>query len=208
MLHDTGVYVLVPAPQRYAIHKLIISRRRREDAAKRDKDTQQAEALLEILAKKQPYDLKSSWEEAIQRGPRWRKLLAEGLGQLRPRSRDVTLKVVDGRREMVPGLDLTFNDPPPRHDFSRDIVEFDGEALGARVRCAISRAALDDHFETNDQGSQGRIDSFLKNRTDIENMARIKYRSWPIEEPEAVLIKTMDVPKLLKEFSSKASSRH
>jgi hypothetical protein len=31
----------------------------------------------------------------------------------------------------------------------------------------------------------------------IEKMAREKYLYWPVEEPEAVLIKTMEVPKLL-----------
>ena len=33
LLHDAGVYVLVPAPQRYALHKLIVSRRRAVGAA-------------------------------------------------------------------------------------------------------------------------------------------------------------------------------
>ena len=45
LLYGPGIYVNVPAPQRYAIHKLIVSRRRREGAAKRDKDLHQAEAL-------------------------------------------------------------------------------------------------------------------------------------------------------------------
>ncbi len=46
VLHGAGVLVLVPSPQRYAVHKLIIYRRRRQDSVKRDKDVQQAEALL------------------------------------------------------------------------------------------------------------------------------------------------------------------
>lgn len=37
-------------------------------------------------------------------------------------------------------------------------------------------------------------------------MARTKYLSWPIEEPEKVLIRTEEVPKLLKE-SEKSTSR-
>ena len=36
----------------------------------------------------------------------------------------------------------------------------------------------------------------------IELIARTKYLSWPVEEPGAVLIKTTDVPKLLKETST------
>ena len=95
ILHGAGIYVLVPAPQRYALHKLIVSRRRHEGSAKRDKDLRQAEALLDVFAQKRPYELKSAWEEATQRGHKWRQLLAEGIGQLAPRIRDITLKVVD-----------------------------------------------------------------------------------------------------------------
>ena len=49
-----GIYVHVPAPARYAVHKLIISRRRPEGFAKRGKDLQQSEALLSALAEKRP----------------------------------------------------------------------------------------------------------------------------------------------------------
>lgn len=79
VLHETGIYVSVPAPQRYAIHKLIVARRRRQGAAKSDKDLYQAAALLEVLARKRPYDLKAAWEGAYGRGPKWRKLIGEGL---------------------------------------------------------------------------------------------------------------------------------
>jgi hypothetical protein len=95
ILHGAGVYVLVPAPPRYAIHKLIVSRRRPEGAAKRDKDALQAEALLEVLAQKRSHDLKSAWKEAYDRGPTWRRLLTEGTSQLTSRVRDMTLKAVE-----------------------------------------------------------------------------------------------------------------
>src|SRR5215467_14278052 len=49
LLHGCGVLVRVPSPERYAIHKLIVSRRRHAGAAKSDKDLQQAEALLGAL---------------------------------------------------------------------------------------------------------------------------------------------------------------
>ena len=103
---------------------------------------------------------------------------------------------------MIPGLDLIFNNSPARYDFSRDIVTFAGEALGAPVACAVSREALDDHFGATDSGKEGRVETFLKNRSKIELMARIKYLSWPVEEPRTVLIRTMDVPKLLQEISA------
>src|SRR3990167_5275890 len=64
ILHGPGITVNVPSPHRYAVHKLMIARRRREGAAKRDKDVQQAEALLTILSQKRAYELKSAWDEA------------------------------------------------------------------------------------------------------------------------------------------------
>jgi hypothetical protein len=145
--------------------------------------------------------LSLAWHEAYENGPTWRQLLTEALGQLRPAVRDLTLKVIDGRRSMIPKLDLIFNNSPARYD-SRDIVTFAGEALGAPVACAISREALDDHFGADGLGKEGRVATFLKNRSKIELMARIKYLSWPIDEPNSVLIKTMDVHELLKEISA------
>jgi hypothetical protein len=202
VLHGAGIYVQVPAPARYAVHKLILSQRRPEGLAKRDKDLQQAEVLLVTLAEKRPNELRFAWQEAYERGRSWRQLLTAGLGQLGAPARDLTLKVIDGRRSMVPGLDLAFSNPPARYNFSRDTVTFAGKALGSAVACAISREALDDYFGADGLGQDGRVEQFLKNRSKIELMARAKYLSWPVEEPGAVLIKTMDVPKLLKETST------
>jgi hypothetical protein len=196
ILHDAGVYVLVPAPERYAVHKLIVSRRRKEGAAKRDKDIQQAEALLDILTDKRSHELKAAWDEAYGRGRTWQKLIGEGLVQLSAKTRDLTLKVAGEKRRLLPGSDLTFANPAPHYDFSRDIVSFVGEAFSASVTCAISREALDDHFGATTK--EDRLQKFLDNRSLIEKMAREKYLNWPIEEPDAVLIKTSDVPKLEK----------
>lgn len=88
VLHGAGIYVNVPAPHRYAVHKLMIARRRREGAAKRDKDMQQAEALLAVLVKKRPHELKSAWQEAYKRGKEWQRLLTEGLDELSEAIRD------------------------------------------------------------------------------------------------------------------------
>jgi hypothetical protein len=51
------------------------------------------------------------------------------------------------------------------------------------------------------RAEKAKIESFLKNRSAIERLARVKYLTWPVEEPEAVLIKTLDVPKLRKSRS-------
>jgi hypothetical protein len=194
VLHDAGIYVLVPSPQRYAVHKLIVSRRRREGTAKRDKDTQQSASLLQVLTEKRPHELKAAWDEAYGRGRTWRQLLGEGLGQLPSTARDLTLKAVDVRRKLIPELDLVFNNPTPRYDVSRDIVVFDGEALGDPVTCAVSRETLDDLYGTT--SNQERVAKFLENRSTMEKMVREKYMEWRVEEPGMVLIKTDDVPKL------------
>jgi hypothetical protein len=203
ILYNAGIYVQVPAPARYAVHKLIVSRRRPEGFAKRDKDLLQAEALFAVLAEQRPHELQLAWQEAYKRGPTWRRLLTEGLGRLEASVRDLTLKLVDLSRSTIPGIDLTFDNAPVRYDFSRDIATFEGTALGSPVICAISREALDDHFGTDGQDQKGRVESVLRNRSKIEQMARTKYLSWPVDEPGAVLIKTMDVPRLLKETAGR-----
>jgi hypothetical protein len=199
VLHGTGIYVLIPSPERFAIHKLIVSRRRREGAAKRDKDIQQSEALLEVLNEKRAYELKLAWEEAFVRGHVWQQLLTDGLSQVRAKTRDTFLKNVGALRNIISRLDLTFNNSTPRYDFEREVVTFNGEALGQTVRCTISREALDDNFgATTGLSNEGRLEKFQKNKSAIERITRAKYLNWPIEEPEVVLIKALEVSELLQ----------
>jgi hypothetical protein len=198
LLHGPGIYVAVPTPERYAVHKLIVAMRRPPGITKVGKDLKQAETLLEALAEKHGEDLRAVWEEAYGRGPKWRKLLLSGMSQLSPRSRDVTLRILDRPRDILPGIDLTFNNPAVRYDGDRDVVTFTGEVLGDSVKCAVSREALEDHFGANNLDKEGRIEAFRKNRSNIERLTRTKYLSWPVEEPEFVLLKTVDVPKLLQ----------
>jgi hypothetical protein len=51
-LRNIGVHVLVPALQRYAVHKLIVSRRRKEGSAKRIKifSRRRRDATLKAIA--------------------------------------------------------------------------------------------------------------------------------------------------------------
>ena len=92
----------VPAPERHAVHELIVSRRRREGSAKRDRDIQQAAALFDALSQTRPHELNQAWPEAYERGGTWRNLLAEGMSRLPPQSRDLALKINDGRSAMLP----------------------------------------------------------------------------------------------------------
>lgn len=83
VLHGTGIPVLVPDPARYAVHKLIVSVRRKDLAqAKSAKDVAQAAALVEVLAADRPDYLVAAWEEAWARGMAWRRALEEGATRL------------------------------------------------------------------------------------------------------------------------------
>ena len=76
LLHGAGVPVLIPSPERYAIHKLIIGSRRKEDGdatAKSSKDRLQARSIIEaMIANRQHADLASAFMEAWDRGDHWR----------------------------------------------------------------------------------------------------------------------------------------
>jgi hypothetical protein len=93
-------------------------------------------------------------------------------------------------------MDLAFPDSRARYDSNREVVSFLGEALGHPVQCAVSREVLEDHLGANGQDKQGRLASFHLGRSKIERMVKTKYLSWPVEEPETVLLKTMDVEEL------------
>jgi hypothetical protein len=88
LLHGAGTAITVPSPERFAIHKIIVSQRRRAEEAKAKKDLQQSATLIQILAQSRPEDLKSAWEEAIARGPTWRELLMAGAAQLPASTKD------------------------------------------------------------------------------------------------------------------------
>lgn len=79
VLHGDGVLVRVPAPARYAVHKLIVSRKRGQANPKRRKDVEQAQALIEALSLDDPFALREAYAEARDRGEVWRKLLDQAV---------------------------------------------------------------------------------------------------------------------------------
>jgi hypothetical protein len=198
VLHGSGVLVLVPAPERYAVHKLILSVRRRMGTAKSDKDLDQAHMLIAPLLEKRPRELTVVWEEAFARGPTWRQLLLDGMSRLESDSRDSLLKALKRMREILPGINLTFDGSVARYDSTREVVTFTGEALGHSIQCSVSREALEDYFGANNLDRAGRLEAFHKNRSEIEGMIRTMYLSWPVETASSVLLTTADVEKLRK----------
>ncbi len=95
-LYRNGVPVMIPRPERYAVHKLIVATRRRNaDAAKARKDIAQAATLIRILAEDRPDLLAVSWEDAHSRGRAWQATLSAGICHLDPESRKILLTVTE-----------------------------------------------------------------------------------------------------------------
>ena len=86
LLQGAGVPVLVPAPERYAVHKLIVPSRRRIDRdglAKSAKDRRQAAGLIEAMVDlRGSGDLADAFAEAWSRGPAWREAITAGVNSL------------------------------------------------------------------------------------------------------------------------------
>jgi len=95
VLHGAGIYVNVPAPERYAVHKLIVTHRRvGPGKAKQAKDLLQAEALLNRLVDVRPEELRDVWQEAVSRGDKWSESMMASLARLDAKVRDRTLAVI------------------------------------------------------------------------------------------------------------------
>lgn len=196
VLHDVGVLVNVPAPERYALHKLIITQRRPTGAAKIDKDFSQAAALLRVLTDRRASQLREAWREATGRGPKWRQLLASGLGAISVKIRDRTLQIVGETRAFVPGVDLRFTDDPIRYDEDSISVILLGEDGDELIRCLIRRDALLDEYGADGKTKKGYIDAFQRHRSEIERLVRHAYLSETIKEIGVVHIDALDVPRL------------
>jgi hypothetical protein len=84
-LWGAGIPINVPAPERFALHKLLVSRLRlttSQSQAKAAKDIRQAGELIAVLAGQRPYELRDIWEELTDRGPKWRRLATEAVASL------------------------------------------------------------------------------------------------------------------------------
>lgn len=86
VLHGLGIAVNVPAPERYCLHKLIVSQRRQAtdpgSYAKSRKDLAQAHELILALIRQKPHELRDAWEELQDRGPKWRQQALRGLSMI------------------------------------------------------------------------------------------------------------------------------
>jgi hypothetical protein len=119
LLHGAGVPVLVPAPERYAVHKLIVANRRRLDndgTAKSRKDLAQAVAILDtMIEQRRAEDLADAFTEAVDRGPAWREALHKSLELV---GNDTRQRIRSGLTEGIDRLGLD----PADYGFGGDEV--------------------------------------------------------------------------------------
>lgn len=82
-VYREGLLVRIPRPERFAVHKMIVADRRLDgpDSAKARKDLRQAELLVTVLAEDRPSDLQEAYEDALQRGPKWKERLQRSIGR-------------------------------------------------------------------------------------------------------------------------------
>lgn len=86
---------------------------------------------------------------------------------------------------------LIFTDPASSYDTSRGVT-FWGEDADNRIRCRISREALDDHFSDGDRLRPEA--AFRKYRPAIEALVRRKYLVGQAENDGTVLLDTTEIP--------------
>lgn len=80
---EGAVTVSLPAPARYALHKLLVwGEREHAHRAKASKDLLQAAALIEFLVDHRPGELTEAWDDLIARGRKWKSRATEGLEAL------------------------------------------------------------------------------------------------------------------------------
>jgi hypothetical protein len=86
--------------------------------------------------------------------------------------------------------DLRFPAPDKKYVLDPGVVMFWGQDGETRVRCEISREALDDHF-----GEDGKeeLEVFRSNRPAVEQAARRKYLAGRTEADGSVLIRSSDL---------------
>jgi hypothetical protein len=107
LLYKAGITVNVPRPERYAVHKLILSTRRGDDSyaeLKREKDLRQSTLLMEALVQtRRHWELAEAFTEAWDRGPSWQEGIEDGISYLRDGLSEI---VVDGLREGIDEMGL------------------------------------------------------------------------------------------------------
>lgn len=93
-LYGTGVLVSVPAPIKYAIHKLLIAQERKAQSPKRSKDLRQARDLIEVFLETDSAAFEEALQDAKDRGPSWRKNINASLRDINKEMRQGSLAML------------------------------------------------------------------------------------------------------------------
>jgi hypothetical protein len=92
---SAGVLVNVPAPARYALHKLVLAERRVPAFhTKMRKDIDQAEQLFQALLRDRPGDLLAAWTAARKQPQKFQQQLRAGLRRISPETSAALKKVI------------------------------------------------------------------------------------------------------------------
>jgi hypothetical protein len=88
MVGRAGILMNVPAPARYALHKLVTSERRiAAFQTKTKKDVYQAEQLIAVLLRDRPGDLRRAWQAAAKQPAKFMQQLRAGRARLSKETR-------------------------------------------------------------------------------------------------------------------------
>ena len=84
LLYRSGALIQIPRPERYAIHKLIVSERRlgTDAGQKAQKDRSQAAFLIRVLCEEEPHALAEAFDDAVAKGPAWRDAIGAALAHM------------------------------------------------------------------------------------------------------------------------------
>jgi hypothetical protein len=97
-----GILVNVPAPARFALHKLVVAVRRIPAfQTKASKDMDQAEQLLHYLLRNRPGDLRIAWAAALKQPPKFMLQLRAGLERMSGETRTGVSRVASGKRRQL-----------------------------------------------------------------------------------------------------------
>ncbi|MCW8831596.1 MAG: GSU2403 family nucleotidyltransferase fold protein [Gammaproteobacteria bacterium] len=97
LLYKHGVLINVPAPARFAFHKLMVSQRRRAaDVEKIKRDLMQAEQLFEVLVEGRPGDLILAYEAAEKMGDKFLQQLKLGMAMIDSGVRESVEQIIGG----------------------------------------------------------------------------------------------------------------
>ena len=96
-VYRNGILIRIPRPERFAIHKLIVSDRRKDgpDSLKARKDLLQAEYLIHVLSEDRPGDLADAYADVLSRGPRRREHIEHSLSRT-PITRERLARAING----------------------------------------------------------------------------------------------------------------